>query len=163
MAIELTDDGTLDTVLRCSECGEEMRYTFTEVGLADDEPNAQKAYDVWVKGCLEDAAADHECTADEDSEPTEPQEGDITTSDDRHFYMHGKLCLELIEGHSSGEYWRAHKGHMSRGATWIDLGRFASVEQAIKAYMVLENYFPNAWTISDHGNAHLMDLTEGGK
>ena len=26
MAIHLTDDGTLDTVLRCSECGEEMRY-----------------------------------------------------------------------------------------------------------------------------------------
>ncbi len=28
MSIELTDDGTMDTVLRCSDCGEEMRYNY---------------------------------------------------------------------------------------------------------------------------------------
>lgn len=28
MSIELTDDGTMDTVLRCTDCGEEMRYNY---------------------------------------------------------------------------------------------------------------------------------------
>ena len=32
MAIELSDDGTMDTVLRCNECGEEMRYNWVEAG-----------------------------------------------------------------------------------------------------------------------------------
>ena len=36
--IELTDDGTLDTVLRCSECVEEFRFQFTE-----DDAKAVKA------------------------------------------------------------------------------------------------------------------------
>jgi hypothetical protein len=187
MAIELTDDGTMDTVLRCSDCGEEMRYNYdpegTDERAAELEAEYRRQYglsylpepeidakvaarvdetlrDEFIKWAIEDATADHECPNDPDAEPSEPEDGDITTEDHKHFYMHGKLCLEAIED-STGEWWQAHKGHMSIGATWIQLGRFASVEQAIKAYMVLEQYWPNCWFISDHGNAHLIDLNEG--
>lgn len=37
MTIQLIDDGTMDTVLRCSDCGEEMRYSAPDV--ADDDQN----------------------------------------------------------------------------------------------------------------------------
>ena len=55
MAIELTDDGTLDTVLRCSECGEDMRYTY--MPDSDDD-----SYDAFVDWAIEDAESEHECS-----------------------------------------------------------------------------------------------------
>ncbi len=191
MAIELTDDGTMDTVLRCSECGEEMRYNYDPCGTEDrakeieaDMPEYppltarqiedsvnETLYDEFVAWAIEDATADHECTvdhrpADWDSEPTEPQEGDITTSDHETFYQDGKVVLRMIDG-PTGEYWEyrdyshADANGVRTGARYLPLGRFASVEQAIKAYMVATQFWPNVWFISDHGNAHLMDLTEG--
>ena len=52
--IYLTDDGTLDTVLRCSECGEEFRYNY-----ASDESGQD--YDAFVDWAIEDATKEHEC------------------------------------------------------------------------------------------------------
>ena len=60
--IELTDDGTLDTVLRCSICGEEMRYNY-DGGDIDEETSAP-SYDSFVDWAIEDAEADHECEED---------------------------------------------------------------------------------------------------
>lgn len=57
--ITLIDDGTMDTVLRCSECGEEMRYNFQPDPDIDDDGDA---YDDFVEWAIEDATADHECT-----------------------------------------------------------------------------------------------------
>jgi hypothetical protein len=33
--------------------------------------------------------------------------------------------------------------------------------QGLKAQMDADGYWPNVWFVSDHGNAHLVDLTEG--
>lgn len=85
--IQLIDDGTLDIVLCCSDCGEEMRYTY-DPGPDSEEralelraeylaqhPDAkdsaandyadQTLYDEYVEGRIEDADAQHECRAEE--------------------------------------------------------------------------------------------------
>lgn len=37
--IRLSDDGTMDTVLVCDECGQEMRYNYDPSGPSDPEEN----------------------------------------------------------------------------------------------------------------------------
>jgi len=51
----LSDDGTMDTVVTCSECGQDERYTF--------QGDGDETYDEYVTYALEDAAIDHECKA----------------------------------------------------------------------------------------------------
>lgn len=198
MAIELTDDGTLDTVLRCSDCGEEMRYTYdgsdvpryalisdqgtmipetvltqdeyTDEGRAEAEANApadakrpftwlnvtenEWFYDQFIEECIADATADHECPNDPDAEPSEPEDGDITTQDHENFYQSGKLVLWV----ESGDRWF---GRLSPIVISEPLGTFADCNAALRAYMERVQFWPNAWFISDHGNAHLIDLSEG--
>ena len=61
MAIELTDDGTLDTVLRCSDCGEEFRYTF-DIDTQDAyDGHSDTAYDAFVEWAIKDATEQHDC------------------------------------------------------------------------------------------------------
>lgn len=70
MAIVLSDDGTMDTVLRCTECGEEFRFNF-DPGPYDDgdacahglqaDAGCEDCYNEWIDSCIEDAEADHEC------------------------------------------------------------------------------------------------------
>ena len=61
MAILLGDDGTLDTVVYCDECGEEARY-HCELGPGEDAPeDDEKAYAEFVNWAIEDFAAEHEC------------------------------------------------------------------------------------------------------
>ena len=62
MAIELTDDGTLDTVLRCSACGEELRYNYDGQADHEHERDDGKAYDRFVDWAIEDAESEHECS-----------------------------------------------------------------------------------------------------
>ncbi len=62
----------------------------------------------------------------------EPQEDDYTTTDYCKFYQCGKLVLDLDENDDYSLYVRAH--------------------------METEQYWPNVWFISDHGNAHLLSL-----
>lgn len=83
MAAQLSDDGTMDTVIRCSECGEEQRYNYdsgprdeqdTEDRLEDLRANYPKEsparinglldeclYNEFVDVCLEDFESEHEC------------------------------------------------------------------------------------------------------
>jgi hypothetical protein len=74
MAIELTDDGTMDTVLRCSECGEEFRFNYSsgpEEANAETETSdadAEAHYDEWVASCIEEMEAEHECSTDDKAE-----------------------------------------------------------------------------------------------
>jgi hypothetical protein len=58
MAIQLSDDGTLDTVLCCSDCGEEMRYN---CDWFVDEDESENGYDEFIAWAIEDAANDHVC------------------------------------------------------------------------------------------------------
>lgn len=74
--IRLGDDGTLDTVVVCRECGKEARYNFD--GTGDDEDcaplcasrvpfgectcgRAERAYDAFVTWAIEDFDSEHEC------------------------------------------------------------------------------------------------------
>jgi hypothetical protein len=81
MAIELSDDGTLDTVLRCSDCGKEFRFTRDDGPGSDehaDEIRAQNPnltaeecdvlmYEKYVLDCIQEVSDEHEC-APEDEE-----------------------------------------------------------------------------------------------
>ena len=56
------DDGTLDTVVQCTACGEETRYAFAGYACCDTEVS----YDTFVAECLDDAEASHECPEEEE-------------------------------------------------------------------------------------------------
>lgn len=89
--------------------------------------------------------------SDEDTEEsTEPQEGDITTPDHCKFYRYGKLIFEVFE-HDKGGYKLLVRGKFNGNV-------FASVEAAIGAYMDEDQFWPNCWFVSDHGNAHRIEL-----
>lgn len=84
--------------------------------------------------------ADSECQSPNayggDEEPSEPEEGDITTADHVHFYCNGKLLpIDLTRDSTTEDMWKALRG-----------------------YMAATHYWPNVWFISDHGNAHLMTM-----
>lgn len=155
MAFELSDDGTMDTVVRCAECGAELRYNYDggmdegdDESQPDREQAALDAYDAFVEWAIEDAESEHECNP----EPSEPEEGDITTEDHETFYQYGKLVLERMPGS-----WRIVSDRVS---TWL-MYDTEDYTTALRAYMERVQFWPNCWFISDHGNAHLMDLTEG--
>lgn len=69
-----------------------------------------------------------------DTEPREPEEGDITTEDYRKFYQYGRIYLQV--------------------------GRDADWRKSVNRQMKKDGFFPNVWFISDHGNAHLMILED---
>lgn len=56
--IVLTNDGTMDTVLRCRDCGQELRYNYDRT--TGDAEQAE-TYDEFVKWAIEDAGTAHEC------------------------------------------------------------------------------------------------------
>lgn len=74
MAIELTDDGTLDTVLRCSECGEEFRFNYEPSVLSDeDSANRRQSadledYNIWIDECIADVGEWHDCSLGDTSD-----------------------------------------------------------------------------------------------
>ena len=62
MTFTLADDGTLDTVVKCNECGQEERFNYDgDINMTPDEIEAD--YHEWVNGCCEGAEEDHECNA----------------------------------------------------------------------------------------------------
>ena len=60
--IYLTDDGTMDTVLRCGDCGEEFRYNYDPTDDAlDFNESPEPGYDAFIAWAIEDTESDHEC------------------------------------------------------------------------------------------------------
>jgi hypothetical protein len=55
VSIYLTDDGTLDTVLRCDECGEEIRYS------SPYDANEPFNRDEWIDEIIADEELEHVC------------------------------------------------------------------------------------------------------
>lgn len=67
--IRLSDDGTMDTVLVCRECGEEARYnyddSFADTPSEDEsEDSAFADYDTFVVWAIEDFDSEHVCGED---------------------------------------------------------------------------------------------------
>lgn len=56
----LSDDGTMDTVVTCKDCGRDCRYTFDGEVPTNDAPD-RDAYDCFIEWCFEDASETHEC------------------------------------------------------------------------------------------------------
>ena len=57
--IVLGDDGTMDTVLHCTECGQEFRYNFDASDCPDSALDDQ--YNDFISWAIQDAESDHEC------------------------------------------------------------------------------------------------------
>ena len=62
---ELRDDGTMDTVIGCEKCGEEMRFTFQD---DHDHPGKRRSYNDFVKECIKEFDEEHECPEEDDTE-----------------------------------------------------------------------------------------------
>ena len=66
--IRLTDDGTMDTVIECSDCGEEFRGNYDPWGpdmVDEDEPTAAEAecaYEDFTKDFIDEVEMEHDCT-----------------------------------------------------------------------------------------------------
>ncbi len=62
MTIQLGDDGTLDTVLYCSDCRQEYHFNYDPE--ADDYPHgdqAEDSYNNFVDECIAELKAEHVC------------------------------------------------------------------------------------------------------
>lgn len=61
--IVLGDDGTMDTVVRCTECGAELRYNFDPAAAESDaaEDDGKDPYDEFVTWAIDDATNEHAC------------------------------------------------------------------------------------------------------
>lgn len=68
---ELLDDGTLDTVIQCVVCGEELRYTFDPAAVENFVIG--ESYAQFVETCFADAEETHDCdeSLDREEEPVE--------------------------------------------------------------------------------------------
>ncbi len=61
--INLTDDGTLDTVLECGTCSEQMRYNYDGVSEGENR-GPDISYQTFIIWAIEDARFNHNCTAE---------------------------------------------------------------------------------------------------
>jgi hypothetical protein len=120
----------------------------SDQGFISSDAMTATRLDEYRAGCERDARAADEA----EDEQNGPQDDDLTTTDHITFYYHGgHKAFHLIEGSDGMFQIDAHpRRHVG--------GKYATVERAIRAFMQAEQYWPSCWFISDHGNAHLMDL-----
>lgn len=70
MAFRLGDDGTLDTVIVCTDCSAEMRFNADDTMHSDDCVNMAGTcgcYDTFIEWCIEQCESDHECKGTDDA------------------------------------------------------------------------------------------------
>ena len=60
--IKLGDDGTMDTVIVCTECGEEFRFMYHS--SFEEVRSEVLAYNNFVNDCITEVDEDHECEED---------------------------------------------------------------------------------------------------
>jgi len=63
-SFSIVDDGTLDTVLKCDNCGEELRYN---IDLSDVEIETEDSNEHRIQRALDLAESEHECVLVEGS------------------------------------------------------------------------------------------------
>lgn len=66
MSFRLGDDGTLDTIVVCEDCGTELRYSYALSEQCDDN----ESYDDFIKWAIADAEEEHSCGVDFDRSPS---------------------------------------------------------------------------------------------
>lgn len=81
---------------------------------------------------MSDGASDDSDPARSLNDEFEPEEGAYTTSDHQSFFQFGRLAVVVGEG---AEWAHVQKEHMDQ-----------------------EQFWPNVWFVSDHRNAHLLDM-----
>jgi hypothetical protein len=66
MAIQLIDEGTLDTVFECSECRKTFRRNFVESGFGEDLTlSDSEAYEAFTEYELREIESEHSCSDSE--------------------------------------------------------------------------------------------------
>ena len=96
---------------------------------------------------------------EDDNQEPEPDENSITTENYWTFYQDGKVVLKRVipERAENGNDWE----RKSASGGFYPLGKFGDdVHKAINAYLDHEQYWPNVFFISDHGNAQLITYWE---
>jgi hypothetical protein len=126
----------------------ETEQGFVESREAEDEPTLNR-----ILAVLE------ESTEDED-EQTEPEDGDLSTGDHYTYFQHGSIVLERARHKYSRAWLQVWYARDRSDKPWYQLGNFGDDHvSAVRAYMEKIEYWPTVWFISDHGNAHVMDLS----
>jgi hypothetical protein len=78
-------------------------------------------------------------------EPTEPEEGDLFTYDEIHFYELGSAGIFDVKLD------RGWKVRVPLGGPW---------QPAVRDYMDKQKFWPSVWLIDDHGGVTLLSLEE---
>jgi len=111
----------------------------------------RRAPALFAKEAADEAAADEA----EETLGEIPSEDDLVTGDHVHFTQHGKLVLTV---NADGWRWRSHpREQLPRVKLEPD---DAKMHRALRAFMEHEQFFPDVWFISDHGNPHRIELRE---
>ena len=87
-----------------------------------------------IKSLQSEIATQYDDPAEELEWEYDPEGGDIATEDHIHWYQYGKLVLTV----------------------GIDNDHNA----ALRKHMADNNFWPDVWWISDHGNANLLTLED---
>lgn len=75
----------------------------------------------------------------------EPEQEDLVTYDDKHFFSVGSYSTFDVR--------------LNRNCAFV-VGEDEDRDDAIVAYMEKRQFWPNAWSISDHGNTCLINLSK---
>ena len=111
----------------------------------------------WTAHDTEDEARHYLAETFGDDDDDEPTDEDLTTEDHSKFYSvggSGRLAFEIEGDPNDGAF-------TVRTPAGVLAGVFPTVEHAIRAYCDHVRFWPAVWFISDHGNAHRIDLTLG--
>jgi hypothetical protein len=70
MSIQLSDDGTMDTLFRCTDCGQEFRFSVDAWSHADESSKECQdgdcdCRDTWIDEQIDEISDEHECEEDE--------------------------------------------------------------------------------------------------
>ncbi len=144
VTVDLTVDAGLRKEWTCGKCHGEGCSSCNE-GFEQGEARhvvvfgeGARKYPVLVHTEYFELQEDEEDLDGSEDEEGEPEEDDVTTEDDVHFYQSGKLWLTLDRDLDDRAMWRA-----------------------LHAQMKKDNYYPNVWRISDHGNSALLRPPKG--
>lgn len=112
-------------------CPDCQRKSLQSILDSDDDPDVE--FDV-----RSDLDPDDFVQVEEGDPPDEPEEEDLLTDD----------CVRFFR-----------KGFEHHGSV-IVVAEDADWRREVKRYMLREQWYPNIWLVSDHGNFHLLSLNE---